>query len=171
MPDMVTIGQGGMTLTQYKSEISIYSVLGAPIILGCDVRKISAEVINLLTNPEVLAIIQDPDCVQGSLVRMSRGGEVWAKPLHGGQFAVALLNKDTTPINITVWLPNADRCDGGECNGGDFYPAQWSGQTAVRDVWAHKSVGTFDSSFTTVVQPYDTELFIFTPQSSVTFAQ
>lgn len=76
MPDMLTLGQGGQTEGQYRAQFFLYAVLGAPLIMGCDVRAMSNFTENLATAPEVLAVQADPDCVQGSLARAEASTEV-----------------------------------------------------------------------------------------------
>jgi len=157
---MVTVGQGAMTYQQYRAEIALYAVLGAPIIFGADIRKLDSRTLALLTAPEVLAVDQDSDCVQGSLLRLNKSAEVWGKPLHDGSFAVVLLNTATTAQDITVLIDCPNWADA--CNGGDFYPASFD-TACVRNLWLQKDLGSFTGSFTDSVGPQDANIYKFTP--------
>ena len=101
-PDMLTIGMGGQTEAEYRSQFFLYAVLGAPMIMGNDIRLMDNFTVSLVTQKEVLAVAQDSDCVMGSLARNSDATESWIKPLADGSFAVVLLNKGAMTANATV---------------------------------------------------------------------
>lgn len=117
MPDMVTIGQGNEKAGMYRAQMFLWAVLGSPILIGADIRSLDNTSLALLTSVEVLAVNQDSECVQGSLVRHEQGGEVWIKPLSDGTFAGVLFNTALQPLSITVIL-NDDN------ENGDFYPGR-----------------------------------------------
>lgn len=155
-PDMVTIGQGALSDGQYRAQMFIWSVLGAPIILGNDLRQVSSEVVNLLTATEVLAVDQDEECIQGSLSRADGASEIWTRPLSDGTFAVAILNKSSQPQNITIkWA-------GPYTNGGDMWPAQFL-IAKVRDIYAQQDLGLAGETFTSLVPPLDARIFKIAP--------
>jgi hypothetical protein len=62
---MLEIGNGGMTDTEYRTHLSLWAISKAPLIIGCDVTKMSAATLSILTNPEVIAVNQDPLSMQG----------------------------------------------------------------------------------------------------------
>ena len=64
-PDMLEVGNGGMTLTEYKTHFSLWAISKAPLIIGCDITKMTKDVENILTNSEVIAINQDSLGIQG----------------------------------------------------------------------------------------------------------
>ncbi len=68
---MLEIGNGGMTDAEYVTHFSLWSISKAPLIIGCDVTKMSATTISILTNPEVIAVNQDPLGVQGKKVAVA----------------------------------------------------------------------------------------------------
>src|SRR3989442_15439639 len=86
-PDMLEVGNGGMTTTEYRSHFSLWGLLAAPLIAGNDIRSMSPEIAEILTNNEVIAVDQDRQGLQGR--RGKREGElgVWAKPMAGGSRA------------------------------------------------------------------------------------
>ncbi|CAF3315848.1 unnamed protein product [Rotaria socialis] len=67
-PDMLEVGNGGMTDSEYVSHFSLWAISKAPLLIGCDVSKMSAATLATLTNPEVIAVNQDPLGVQGKKV-------------------------------------------------------------------------------------------------------
>jgi len=83
-PDMLEIGNGAMTETEYKTHISLWSILAAPLLAGNDLRSMSPAILAILTNKEVLAIDQDKDGKQGARVWQSGEQEVWRRQLSGG---------------------------------------------------------------------------------------
>ncbi len=141
-PDMLEVGNGGMTDTEYRTHFSMWCIVAAPLIAGNDLTAMSAQTLATLTNPEVIAVDQDPAGEQGIRVGGVVGSpltyEVWCKPL-GTDFstkAVALLNRDTNAANITAtWTDLGLR----------------PGPASIRDLWAHADLGTFTDSFTTNV--------------------
>ncbi|KAM9979461.1 hypothetical protein ACTFIY_008715 [Dictyostelium cf. discoideum] len=134
-PDMMMVGNGGMSNTEYVSHFSLWSLLNAPLIAGCDLIDIDQETLSILTASEVIAINQDPLGVQGSLVKSYNGGlqQIWAKPLSNGARAVVLFNTDTNPATIellwgNIWME----------------PSQ---QLSIRNLWTQTNLGTFTESY------------------------
>ncbi|XP_010252090.1 PREDICTED: alpha-galactosidase 3 isoform X2 [Nelumbo nucifera] len=67
-PDMLEVGNGGMTYQEYRAHFSIWALMKAPLLIGCDVRNMTAETLEILSNKEVIAVNQDPLGVQGRKV-------------------------------------------------------------------------------------------------------
>src|SRR5712691_3565878 len=93
-PDMLEVGNGGMTDDEYRAHFSLWAVMAAPLIAGNDVRTLAAATRDILENREVLAVDQDSLGAQGTIV-WERPPElqVWMKPLQDGSRAVVLLNR------------------------------------------------------------------------------
>jgi alpha-galactosidase len=129
--DIVQIGRGGQSFDEYRSQVTMYTLLCSPLVLGVDFRNDtwSAAALPHLSNPEVLKIHQDP--LGKHAVRIdssSAGTEVWARPLQGGNFAVALWNANgDSPRDIG--------CDVEAITG-------TSSNFRMRDVWARSDNGT-----------------------------
>ncbi len=136
-PDMLEVGNGGMTDTEYRSHFSLWAILAAPLMAGNDIRSMSPEIKDILTNKEVIAVDQDPLGKQGHRVRKSGDVEVWSRQLHDGSRAVVLFNRGKADQQIT-----ADWTDLG-------YPKTLN--AAVRDLWQHKDLGKFTGSFSATV--------------------
>lgn len=145
-PDMLEIGNGGMTTTEYTSHMSLWSIAAAPLIAGNDLSTMTATTQAILTNAEVIAVDQDPAGIQGGLVYDSGTGiQVYSKPLmssprapFNGQRAVLLINRGATPANIT-----ANWKDIGLGNN----------SATVRDLWNHVNLGSYSTSYTAMNVP------------------
>ena len=68
-PDMLEVGNGGMTLIEYKTHFALWAISKAPLLIGCDITKMSEEIKNILTNPEVIAVNQDKLGQQGHKIK------------------------------------------------------------------------------------------------------
>jgi alpha-galactosidase len=136
-PDMLEVGNGGMSITEYRAHFSMWCLLAAPLMAGNDIRSMSADIHDILTNKEVIAIDQDPLGREGRRVKRADGLEVWAKQLADGGRAVALLNRTGAEANIAVsWT---------DLGYPDHVPAK------VRDLWAKKDLGEKSGSFSASV--------------------
>jgi alpha-galactosidase len=105
-PDMLEIGNGGMTDTEYRTQMSMWAVMAAPLLIGTDLRTASPETMAIFGNREIVAIDQDPLGVQGAVVSDEDGLMVLDKPLANGDRAIALYN--STDALATVEVPVAD---------------------------------------------------------------
>jgi len=103
-PDMLEVGNGTLSLTEYKAHFGLWALMAAPLITGTDVRSMKAEIKDIFTHKEVIAIDQDSMGVQGRKISDNGDLEVFAKPLGRGftTYAVGLLNRSTSTQNITV---------------------------------------------------------------------
>ena len=123
-PDMLEIGNGGMTDTEYRTHMSLWSMLAAPLLAGHDVRTMSDSIKEILLNKEVIAIDQDKAGHQGVRIRQDGEQEVWKKALEKGA-AVALFNRGKDAARMTVKWSEA---------------GVTSQSPKVRDLWAHKDI-------------------------------
>jgi alpha-galactosidase len=154
-------GAQGLNPTEERSMMSLWALMGAPLIMNADVRRLdpqnprydaewAARVLPLFANHELIAIDQDALGKQGTRVRADGDADIWMKPLSDGSIAVGLLNRgDTTPLSITV---------------------RWSdlgvtGRYAVRDVWTHADLGASDNAWTATAAPHETVLLKLTRRS------
>ncbi|MDE1145929.1 MAG: glycoside hydrolase family 27 protein [Azospirillaceae bacterium] len=124
-PDMLEVGNGGMNVEEYRTHISLWAMMAAPLLLGNDVRSMTAETRALLTNAAVIAVDQDPLGRQGLPVKRADGTEVWTRPLADGSVAVGLFNRTDRPVAMTADWPALGLGD----------------HPTVRDLWAGKAVG------------------------------
>jgi alpha-galactosidase len=139
-PDMLEIGNGGMTTTEYRAHFSLWAMMAAPLIAGNDLAAMTPEIRDILTNGEVIAVDQDRLGVQGRRVWKVGGSEVWVKPLSGGARAVLMLNRGEEPAEIRAEWEQIG------------YPDRL--RAKVRDVWAHRNLGRARGSVTATVEPH-----------------
>ena len=141
--DMLVVGMGGKgnvgltgcTTEEYRTHYSLWAILNSPLMIGCDVRNMSAETKEILMNPEVIAINQDVSGRQPYRVVYDAEQMVWVKLLDNGEFAIGLFNmKDSSSQMHLMW---ADIGIDKHC-GKAF---------ALRDVWKHEDIGTFDDMY------------------------
>src|SRR5437764_114097 len=86
-PDMLEVGNGGMTDTEYRTHFALWAMMAAPLIAGNDIANMSEATKAILLNREVIAVDQDPLGFQGHRVWKEGTSEVWLKPLTGGRQA------------------------------------------------------------------------------------
>ncbi|MGW3034103.1 NPCBM/NEW2 domain-containing protein [Streptomyces sp. NPDC001178] len=135
-PDMLEVGNGGMTDTEYRSHFSMWSIMAAPLLIGSDLRRASRATFDILDNKEVVAVDQDPLGKQGTVVSSQGRRWVVAKEMKDGSRAVALFNESGTAQRIgttatAVGLPAADAY-------------------TLRDLWQHRSYNTAGTISATV---------------------
>jgi alpha-galactosidase len=131
-PDMLEIGNGGMSADEYRLHMSVWSLLAAPLLAGNDLRTMSDETKSILMNAEVIAVDQDKTV---NPVR-ALTPDVWARTLADGSIAVGLINRGEarTPVTVT-WksLGIAGK------------------KIQARDLWAHQAVAVASDGYTTTV--------------------
>jgi len=104
-PDMLEVGNGGMTDTEYRTHFSLWSEMAAPLLIGSDLRTASAATLAILKNTDVIAVDQDPLGKQGTVVSSADGLVVMSKPLAGGDRAVTLTNETAAATTVSTTLP------------------------------------------------------------------
>ncbi|HUZ47315.1 MAG TPA: glycoside hydrolase family 27 protein [Terriglobia bacterium] len=159
-PDMLEVGNGGMTEMEDRTHMSLWCMLAAPLIAGNDLTRMSPEALEILTNREVIAVDQDRLGREGYPIahykdgkritihvklplprnsKLALGGgddqEVWVKPLAGGAMAVALFNRADTPARISV----------------RWREIKMRGTPQVRDLWAHRDLGRIKNGYSAEV--------------------
>jgi alpha-galactosidase len=175
-PDMLVVGWVGwgpqlhytkLTADEQFTHISLWSLLSAPLLIGCDMDRLDPFTVSLLTNDEVLAIDQDALGKQATLVSKQGGevvlqrnnrpntkpqtfsvGQVWLKELSDGSRAAGLFNLGDQPLKVKA----------------DFTELKLDGKQTVRDVWRQKDLGSFENSYEAEVAPHGVVLVKFTPE-------
>jgi alpha-galactosidase len=133
-PDMLEVGNGGMTTTEYESHFSLWAMLAAPLIAGNDLSAMSADTRRILTNADVIAVDQDALGQQARRLWKQGDLEIWARPLKGGEQAVVLFNRGAAPAGMTVRWDQLNLPAGLKADVKDL----WSGKLTKR---AHGSYG------------------------------
>jgi len=134
-PDMLEVGNGGMTTDEYRTHMSLWAILAAPLLAGNDLATMTPETQAMLTNHDVIAVDQDKLGKQGDRVDANGPIEIWAKPLADGSKAVGIFNRQATPLTAHV----------------DFSRAGFTGAVKARDLWLHKDLGSISSPYTVTV--------------------
>eukprot|EP01117_Protostelium_nocturnum_P006348 TRINITY_DN2295_c0_g1_i1.p1 TRINITY_DN2295_c0_g1~~TRINITY_DN2295_c0_g1_i1.p1 ORF type:complete len:381 (+),score=95.78 TRINITY_DN2295_c0_g1_i1:101-1243(+) len=135
-PDMLEIGNGGMSDDEYTTHFSLWCITKAPLILGCDLSTISNAIRNIITNEEAIAVNQDPLGVQGRIVDANSARLIWGGPLSDGSTAVVIVALHPPFTLQTFHL--------------DFYRLFKIKKAKIRDLWLKKDVGTFTANYQTV---------------------
>ncbi|WP_433363128.1 glycoside hydrolase family 27 protein [Actinoplanes sp. CA-142083] len=147
---------GGTELTfeESRTQLGMWAMMAAPLVLGSDPRTLAASMIAALRNPEIVAVDQDPLVRPGVKVAdPSATTQVWSKTLDGyGRRAVALLNRGDTAQQITV----------------AFDSVALGGPVRVRDLWARADAGAFTGSYTTTVPAHGVAMLGLTGADDVT---
>ncbi len=124
-PDMLEVGNRGLSYEEQRSQMTMWSIMAAPIMISSDVRSMSTETKDLYLNKDMIAINQDSLGVQGHRISDKDGKQVWTKPLRNGDIAVALLNNNSSTQTV-------------ECT---FADIGVEGEVEVRDAWKKKDLG------------------------------
>ncbi len=139
--DMMQVGNG-MTYEEDKSHFSMWCMMSTPLMLGMDLNSISEETLSIISNAELIAIDQDPACIQATVAKTYGSVEAWTKDLGfagSGKKAIALLNRSNAPATVTVTFEELGLAD----------------VTAVRDLWAHQDISA-DGVYTVTIPAHGT---------------
>jgi len=159
-PDMLEIGNGHMTDTEYRTHMSLWAILAAPLLAGNDLRHMSKATMAVLENRDVIAVDQDALGREGYPIARYKDGqplnvdvvtpldrrskekvgggddqEVWIRPLAHNQVAVGLFNRSSEPAKISV----------------EWKQFGMGGTLHARDLWAHKNLGAFKDGYSATV--------------------
>lgn len=130
-PDMLEVGNGRMSNEEYRTHFSLWAMIAAPLIAGNDLRAMSPEIHDILTNREVIAVDQDSLGAGGKELYQEEGIRVWSKPLQSGDIAIAVFNTGSSSVSATLTAQQL----------------ALQGRYTVRDLWLHKDLGAFPASF------------------------
>jgi alpha-galactosidase len=122
---MLEIGNGKMTEDEYKTHMSLWVLLAAPLLAGNDLSKMTDIDKSILMNKEAIAIDQDSLGKQGDRLYESADLDVWTKPLSGGRVAVGLFNRSWSVRDVSV----------------DLAMIGFKSGATIRDVWKQQNVG------------------------------
>ncbi|KAJ1403982.1 Glycosyl hydrolase, all-beta [Sesbania bispinosa] len=151
-PDMLEVGNGGMTAEEYRAHFSIWALAKAPLLVGCDIRAMDNTTFELISNPEVIAVNQDKLGIQGKKVKSNNDLEVWVDPLEGNKVAVILWNRSSSNATVT-----ASWSDIG-LESGTIVDA--------RDLWAHSTQSSVSREISAELDSHACKMYILTPQKA-----
>jgi alpha-galactosidase len=156
-PDMLVVGLknkgnvkgGGCNEIEYRSQMSMWCMLSAPLMIGCDIRNMDELTKSILLNKDLIGIDQDTLGKQGFRVYRKDGLEAFKKPLSGDRVAIAVLNRNSTVNKITVTYKELE-----------LNPAS---EFKAYDVWKHSEVKFNPGSLITDLKSHETQVFILSP--------
>jgi alpha-galactosidase len=156
-PDMLVVGETGgyegpphptqLTPDEQYTHISLWALLAAPLLIGCDLDKLDDFTLNLLENDEVLDIDQDATGHEAVCVHTDGDANVYCKTLEDGSLAVGLFNRGADTRSVTA----------------NWADLGLKGKHMVRDVWRQKDLGTFMNKFTATVHGHGVVLLRILP--------
>ena len=136
---------GGCTDEEYRTHFSLWAIMNSPLMIGCDIRRMTPATKEILTNKDVIAITQDIECRGPYCIKQWNGpGNVFSlvKPLANGDYAIGMFNfgDRAGEMSLQFW-------DIG-------LPAASGRGLSVYDCWKHEELGTFTERFVTTVEPH-----------------
>jgi alpha-galactosidase len=147
-PDMLEVGNGNLTPDENYTHMTLWCMLSAPLLIGCDMPKMSPFIVSVFSNDEVLAVNQDALGKQGWRARQDGKSEVWMKPLADGTLAVAFFNRGDSAADVSV----------------RWSDLKLTGPQSLRDLWREKDMGVQQTGYTVNVAAHGAELFKAQPQ-------
>ena len=143
-PDMLIIGNSCITDHEARTQMAIWCIVAAPLIMGNDLRLVQSSHKAILLNDEAISINQDALALQGRrMPSNTTEGQIWIRYLHDGGYALGLYNPTSTPLNISFTFPE---------NG-------LAGPMLVRDIWIKQDLGLIAAGFNRTVAGHDTHFF------------
>ncbi|KAF7820279.1 alpha-galactosidase-like [Senna tora] len=140
-PDMLEVGNGGMTTEEYRSHFSIWALAKAPLLIGCDIRGMDDTTYGLLTNNKL--------GVQGRKVKGDAGLEVWAGPLSDNRVAVVLWNRSSSKATVTASWSDIGLEQGKVVD--------------ARDLWEH-STKSASGQISAEIDSHACKMYVLTPK-------
>jgi alpha-galactosidase len=151
-PDMLEVGNKGLSLAESRSHFSLWCILAAPLMAGNDVRKMKPEIRDIIIDRDVIAVDQDTLGKQGRRVSTRDERELWVKDLADDNKAVLVLNTANDPATIHVEWSNVEGVAGKRFN--------------IRDLWAKKDLGTTDTNFEATIEPHGVAMLRLSPAAA-----
>ena len=147
-PDMLEIGNGGMNADEYRTHMSLWSMLAAPLIAGNDLRTMTDETKSILMNTEVIAIDQDPAAKPVQALSKKGDVETLTRVLADGSLIVGIYNRGSSPTPAGLsW---------------SSLPADYSSKKAVRDLWKHQAIAINGAQYNETVPAHGVQLLKIT---------
>lgn len=159
-PDMLEVGNGGMTNEEYKTHFSLWCMLAAPLMAGNDLGNMSPETKAILTNSEIIALDQDKLGKQSFCYRDNGDYEIWIRKLDGKEKAALLLNRSdeekTVQVDFNVLLKASDEWEKVPYKMEDYN---------VRDLWEHKDIPVEKNMVYMTLPPHSVKVYRFSKKS------
>jgi alpha-galactosidase len=157
-PDMLEVGNGGMTTEEYKTHFSLWCMLAAPLIAGNDLQNMNPDTKSILVNKEIIAIDQDSLGRQGVCWRDNGDYQIWMKVLANNEKAICLLNKSDEKKSVLVDFALLAKASTERW--GPPSPLKLENFT-VRDLWDHKDLVLKETSMYVDLLPHSVKVYRF----------
>ncbi|KAK2413699.1 alpha-galactosidase [Trifolium repens] len=151
-PDMLEVGNGGMTTEEYRSHFSIWALAKAPLLVGCNIQAMDNTTHELISNSEVIAVNQDKLGVQGKKVKTNNDLEVWAGPLKNNKVVVVLWNRSSSNAKVTASWSDIGLAPGTIVD--------------ARDLWEHTTQSLSSEEISAELDSHACKMFVLTPKRS-----
>ena len=152
-PDMLTVGMRGLNDAQNRSHFALWCIMASPLIMGCDLRTMTATTIATINNKEVIAVDQDSLGIQGKRIKGAGQLEIWLKPLKDSAYAVLLFNRTTSTRDISVTWSELG------IPAGTYY---------IRNLWKHQDITPSATGCSaTQLVAYDAAIYRISKSASV----
>ena len=146
-PDMLEIGNGGMTADEYRTHMSLWSLLSAPLIAGNDLRDMTDETRSILMNPEVIAIDQDPAAKPVQVLSQQGSVEILWRALQDGAVVVGMFNRGGDAIEAGFSRSSLNLSTSGD-------------RIQARDLWKHHPVPVTGDKYVATIPPHGVVLLL-----------
>ncbi len=146
-PDMLEVGNPGLTLAESKSQFSLWCMLAAPLMAGNDLRKMTPEILAILTNKETIAINQDPLGKQAYQYMNHPSKQIWVKELSDNNWAICYHNTGDQTITLRINWSHFG-----------FLTSEYS----IKDIWKNKEIGTTAKNIELDIDSHDVILLKLT---------
>jgi len=158
-PDMMILGNvttgaslhpTRLSADEQYSHVSLFSLLSAPLLIGCPIEQLDDFTLNLLSNDEVIEIDQDPLGKSARLIKEESDVQIWMKPMEDGSYAIGLFNMDgygKTPQSFFNWGDEPAKSFTLNLSNIGL-----NGKWKLRDVWRQKNLGEFSNVFDTSIR-------------------
>ncbi len=150
-PDMLEIGNQGLSPDENYTHMTLWCMLSAPLLIGCDMSQMDPLTVSMFSNDEVLAVDQDALGKQGHRLKAEGTSEIWVKELANGGLAVALFNRGEQPVEISVPFGEMTMLESSTLQAMDHPPR-------VLDLWRQQAMPGFTTGIKMTVAAHGAEL-------------
>jgi alpha-galactosidase len=149
-PDMLEVGNGGMTTSENRAHFSMWCMLAAPLMAGNDISNMSIQTLEILSNKDAIAVNQDSLGIQGFRYMTKDSLETWLKPLCDGDWAICFLNRSKQEKDISFnWHTHI--IDDVSKRSLDANKKIYK----IVDIWSKAQMGTTKNTLKSIVQSHD----------------
>jgi alpha-galactosidase len=156
-PDMLEVGNGGMTYEEYKTHFSLWCMLASPLMAGNDLQNMTPETKSILLNKEIIALDQDSLGRQAVCYRDNGDYQIWIKALANNEKAICLLNKSDEKKSVLVDYALLAKANTGRRGGTALNLENY----IVRDLWEHKDLILKETSAFVELLPHAVKVYRF----------